>query len=114
MTPFDESMFLVVFTGECASSRLVVGWDNVLGYIDYQIGAQHDPSPGHSTVRSPCCELHDPDNWVTVDYSECGDHRLMFQSSEFVYCAGLTITRVTEPLSPAAEEMVCISPAESE
>lgn len=95
MKSFEDSDFVVTFTGECPCSRLIRTWDRVQAYIDYEL-FQNDPI---CSVRKPDCELHDADNWSRVAYSEDGDHRHEFISGEFSYCVGLQVTRLTNPVN---------------
>ena len=96
MAPFEDAYFLVCWHGECAESRVIQGWRTVLNYIDYQI---NDGTDKEYTVHSPCCELHDSDNWLLLDsLADDQDRRYHFHSAEFVYCVDLTIVRITEPI----------------
>ena len=89
---FVDSDFVVCFTGEGAGSKIVSGWLNALDYIDEQLGNEDEYS-----VRGPCCELHDPDEWLHAAELQTDDTRLFFSKSEFAYCVGLMVTRITEP-----------------
>lgn len=96
MTPFEDSDFVVTFTGESPDSRVIRTWDRVLAYIDYAVDGKNDGW----TCRSvdDCPELHDHDEWTRVSHSEDGDLRHCFDKQEFVYCVGLHIVRLTEPI----------------
>ena len=103
--PFEESWFVVTFTGECPESKLIKGWENVLDYIDQEMGNKDPDMPPEASVRSPCCDLHDADCWGLLNghYQYATDERHTFSRSEFGYCVGLQIVRVTEPFEiPAA------------
>jgi hypothetical protein len=104
MKAFEDSDFVVTFTGENPASTLIRTWDRVLAFIDFQCGAKAD----EWTCRSPCCELHDHDEWTTLDFSFDGekDYRHMFDKSEFTYCVGLHIVRLTDDLSEMFEHEI--------
>jgi hypothetical protein len=90
--PFKDSLFVVAFHSECACSEIIRGWETVLDYLDGELG--YDTVD--YTVRDPNNELHDRRHWLTHNcFTEDGDQRLMFSMSEFAYCVGLTILRIT-------------------
>lgn len=91
--PFTESLFVVVFYGEGAGSTLVRGWENVQDFIDSEL---HNEDYPEASVKSPCCEIHDPDCWTMGLEINDSDQRLKFSKSEFAYCVGLEIIRVLE------------------
>lgn len=101
MSPFQESFFVVAFSGENPASRLVHTWDAVLSYLDYELGLCRE-----SSVKNPECDLHDADNWSLVDYSEDGDRRHVYHAVEFAYNVGLTITRITDAPTSVTKEIV--------
>jgi hypothetical protein len=98
--PFNESWFVVTFYGECPQSTLIRGWENVLDHIDKEMGNKEPGMPPEASVCSPCCELHDVDNWNTLGscYMNNDDERHTFTKNEFGYCVGLSIVRLTEPV----------------
>lgn len=91
---FEASKFVVAFSGECASSAVVEGWDNVLSYLDDELGYD-DEGEGH-TVRDGSCSLHDHDNWTHASELMCDDKRFIFTENEFDYLLALTIVRITD------------------
>lgn len=91
MKPFHSSDFVVTFYSECSSSKIVTGWDEVLRYIDREMSHE---DIGY-TVRSKDCEIHDVDRWNMLNDSPCEDYRHTFEMSEFGYCVGLSIIRIT-------------------
>jgi hypothetical protein len=93
ITPFEDATFVVLFTGEGACSTLIKGWDSVLQFIDDQLQNEDFPD---ASVRSPCCDLHDDDNWTHGRELVTDDTRLAFSKSEFAYCVGLEIIRVID------------------
>src|ERR1051325_4392356 len=100
---FEDSDFCVTFTGECPDSRVIRGWSNVLDYINKEVHEGLDYS-----CRSPCCELHDADNWSDlgqVYQTPDGDQRHKFSNGEYAYCVGLHIVRLTMPI----EETLIVS-----
>lgn len=92
MLRFDQSYFVVTFTGEAPCSRLIHGWDRVLAYLDYEIN--HDTE---ETFRDPENDIHNEDNWCCLGgvYRDADDER-------HVYDLGigetdhLRIVRITE------------------
>lgn len=98
MKPFADCDFVVTFYGESPESILIRGWDRVLAYIDYQLGAEGD---GWSSRNPDECTLHDHDEWSRLEWCAEGeeDYRHSFSKAEFAYCVGLSIVRITEPLA---------------
>lgn len=98
--PFNESWFVVTFTGECPESKLIKGWANTLDHIDKEMGNKEPDMPPECSVHDPCCELHDADNWGLLGSCYMGndDERHTFHKGEFGYCVGLGIVRLTEPV----------------
>jgi hypothetical protein len=97
MKPFEESDFLVVFTGEMPSARLIRTWDRVLAYLDYEAT---DKSPEES-YRRPDNPVHNLGAWQTL--RDCyrdngGDERFEFQAG-IGECSHVTITRLTHPIN---------------
>lgn len=98
MRTFEESDFLVVFTGEYPSSRLIRGWDRVLSYLDYEATNQ---SEEESYRNSENTRLHDMDNWSLLGSTYLdngGDERFEF-SEDIGEMSHVTITRITEPIN---------------
>ena len=100
MKTFEESDFVVVFTGESPSAKLIRTWDRVLAYLDYQATNQ---SPEESFRNPDNTGLHDVNNWSTLKgiyRDNGGDDRFEF-NEEIGETCHVTITRLTEPLNEA-------------
>lgn len=94
---FCDSDFLVVWTGEYQDARVIRGWDSVLAYLDESVNAKED---GWSCREPDGCGLHEHDNWLLLgSCAEDDDRRFVYENSEFVYCSGLRIVRLTQPIS---------------
>lgn len=72
---FEESRFVVMFTGEAATNEIVEGWPSVINKLDELTG---NPEAGYS-YENPCWEGHDPDAWHHGDcHADCDDERMIF------------------------------------
>lgn len=98
MKPFAESDFLVTFTGEAPSARLIRGWDRVISYLDYS-ATNREPDESYADPNNT--GLHDPDNWTHLSCGageDHGDSRFEFQE-DIGECCHVTITRITEDIN---------------
>lgn len=116
MKSFADSDFLVVFSGESPSARLIRGWDRVLAYLDYEATNRTE----EESYRNPeNTLLHDPDSWSLLGntYTDNGgDERFEFHEPVGEMSA-VTITRLTEPINqewlPINERITCPKPEKS-
>lgn len=98
MKTFAESDFVVVFTGESPSARVIRTWDRVLAYLDYE-ATNHSPEESFRDPKNT--GLHDVDQWSTLKgiYKDNGgDDRFEFYEDIGETCH-VTITRLTAPLN---------------
>lgn len=84
MKRFEDSDFVVVWTGVSPDSQIISGWSNVCASVAEDTGL-----PLEDVKKA----LNDLDRWtITPDGGDDSRHVIYF--SEFVYLCSLTIVRV--------------------
>jgi hypothetical protein len=94
---FEDSDFVVTFTGEAPSSRLIRTFDRVLAYLDYECTNR---SPEESW-RNPDSGIHDRDAWTDlagIYVDDGGDDRHQFRA-DIGEIDHVTVTRLTYPVN---------------
>lgn len=97
MQNFDDSDFLVVFTGEGQDSRLIRTWDRVLAYLDYQ-ATNREPEESYRREDAP---INDNDNWIHLEtgcFGDVDDTRYIYRE-DIGEMSHVEIIRILNPIN---------------
>lgn len=83
MLAFNDSKFVVAFTGDCAESKVFNGWQAVLAYLFEQTGETYE-------------HLENIDYWQTLGYTipDADDERFLYNENNEI--GSTYIIRITE------------------